>query len=221
MHRENSIIRFSTEGNDAFIPYLKSRLSLLSGETEGTSACRDGRMTAIEDALEGHLTDMTQSPNSERHDPFSSGYAMEATEILKLVEYREDPRPVTIAVDFDNTLARSVKNYPAIGEEVPHAFNWLRLWQNGHGIRLILWTMRTGDSLADALEFCAKRGITFWGVNENPAQVIYPHPASGKCYSDILIDDTALGCPLDEEGAVNWAKAGPMVSEMLSGKFGL
>ena len=215
MHTENNTFHFTTEGSDAFIPWLRSRAEQLSRDTESSRSYRDGRLTAVTDALEGHLSDMSAMPNSSRHDPFSEGYSAEAADILKLVRYREDPKPLTVAVDFDNTLARSVSSYPEIGEEVPEAFHWLSRWEKS-GIRLILWTMRTGDALADALSFCAERGVTFWGVNANPAQVIYPHPASGKCFSHFLIDDTAIGCPLDTKGAVDWSKVGPMADKAIN-----
>lgn len=204
---------------DAFRPWLESRIARLGADTADSRPVREGRLAAAADALEGFLTDMDAYPESVRRDPFSAGYALEAQAILKLVEYRTDPNPVTLAVDFDNTLARSVSTYPEIGEEVPGAFGWLKRW-SARGVRLILWTMRTGDGLSDALSFCSARGISFWGVNENPAQVIYPHPASGKCFSHLLIDDTAIGCPLDAEGAVDWSVMGPLADKAVEARFG-
>ena len=203
---------------DHFRIWLTERAERLRNDNADTPPVREGRLAAVMDALDGHLSDMDSSPDSIRDDPFSEGYGLEARAILKLVEYREDPNPVTLAVDFDNTLARSVSSYPDIGEEIPEAFRWLSIWLD-KGVRLILWTMRTGDGLSDALSFCAARGISFWGVNENPAQAIYPHPASRKCFSHFLIDDTAIGCPLDDQGAVDWSVMGPLADKVLTARL--
>ena len=203
---------------DHFRIWLTERAKNLRNDIADTPPVREGRLAAVIDALDGHLYDMDSSPDSIRDDPFSEGYGLEARAILKLVEYREDPNPVTLAVDFDNTLARSVSSYPDIGEEIPEAFRWLSIWLD-KGVRLILWTMRTGDGLSDALSFCAARGISFWGVNENPAQAIYPHPASRKCFSNFLIDDTAIGCPLDDQGAVDWSVMGPLADKVLTARL--
>ena len=203
---------------DHFRIWLTERAERLRNDNADTPPVREGRLAAVMDALDGHLSDMDSSPDSIRDDPFSEGYGLEARAIIKLVEYREDPNPVTLAVDFDNTLARSVSSYPDIGEEIPEAFRWLSIWLD-KGVRLILWTMRTGDGLSDALSFCAARGISFWGVNENPAQAIYPHPASRKCFSNFLIDDTAIGCPLDDQGAVDWSVMGPLADQVLTARL--
>ena len=203
---------------DHFRIWLTERAERLRNDNADTPPVREGRLAAVMDALDGHLSDMDSSPDSIRDDPFSEGYGLEARAIIKLVEYREDPNPVTLAVDFDNTLARSVSSYPEIGEEIPEAFRWLSIWLD-KGVRLILWTMRTGDGLSDALSFCAARGISFWGVNENPAQAIYPHPASRKCFSNFLIDDTAIGCPLDDQGAVDWSVMGPLADKVLTARL--
>ena len=216
---KNGRIVFDVDAvKDHFRIWLTERAERLRNDNADTPPVREGRLAAVMDALDGHLSDMDSSPDSIRDDPFSEGYGLEARAILKLVEYREDPNPVTLAVDFDNTLARSVSSYPDIGEEIPEAFRWLSIWLD-KGVRLILWTMRTGDGLSDALSFCAARGISFWGVNENPAQAIYPHPASRKCFSNFLIDDTAIGCPLDDQGAVDWSVMGPLADKVLDARL--
>ena len=216
---KNGRIVFDVDAvKDHFRIWLTERAKNLRNDIADTPPVREGRLAAVIDALDGHLYDMDSSPDSIRDDPFSEGYGLEARTILKLVEYREDPNPVTLAVDFDNTLARSVSSYPDIGEEIPEAFRWLSIWLD-KGVRLILWTMRTGDGLSDALSFCAARGISFWGVNENPAQAIYPHPASRKCFSNFLIDDTAIGCPLDDQGAVDWSVMGPLADKVLTARL--
>ena len=110
-----------------------------------------------------------------------------------------------IAVNFDGTIVTHM--YPAIGNDVPNAIKVLHKLQE-QGIQLILWTMRSGPQLQEAVDYCTNKGITFWGINENPAQSEWT--SSPKAYAPIYIDDAALGCPLlsDKSGSgrpmVNW-----------------
>lgn len=110
---------------------------------------------------------------------------------------------VAIAVDFDGTIVKHL--YPAIGAPVPGAIETLkRLVEAGHS--LILFTMRSGPKLDEAVAFLAGAGIDLWGVNTNPYQ--HEWTESPKAYASLYIDDAALGCPLvrPREGRpyVNW-----------------
>ena len=70
-----------------------------------------------------------------------------------------------IAVDFDGTIV--THEYPRIGREIPFAIDTLkRLQEEGHH-QLILWTVREGDLLNEAVEFCRTRGLEFYAVNNN------------------------------------------------------
>lgn len=95
-----------------------------------------------------------------------------------------------IAVDFDGTIAAHA--YPLIGREVPNAIRVLKrlLEQNA---KLILWTMRSGPELQEAIIWCADRDIYFWSINNNPDQLSWTN--SPKVYTQIYINDAALGCP--------------------------
>lgn len=110
-----------------------------------------------------------------------------------------------IAVDFDGTIATHL--YPKIGREVPNAIRVLKKLQE-QGTLLILWTMRSGVELQQAVDWCAERGVSFWGINRNPLQAEWTD--SPKAYAPIYIDDAALGCPTiaDKSGSdrpmVNW-----------------
>ncbi len=109
-----------------------------------------------------------------------------------------------IAVDFDGTLVAHA--YPKIGAEAPNAFRVLKKLQD-EGHQLILWTMRSGMPLLYALDYCASKGIVFWGINSNSEQHIWSE--SPKAYAHLYIDDAALGCPtlFDERSQrliVNW-----------------
>ena len=69
-----------------------------------------------------------------------------------------------IAVDFDGTIVEH--KYPLIGKERPFAIATLKKLQDD-GNLLILWTVRDGELLDEAVEFCHKRGLDFYAVNSN------------------------------------------------------
>lgn len=103
---------------------------------------------------------------------------------------------MTIAVDFDGTIVENC--YPAIGREIPFATETLKmLIRDRH--RLILWTVREGDELRAAVEWCRARGVEFYAVNKD-----YPeetregnHVYSRKLKADLFIDDRNIGGLLD------------------------
>lgn len=104
---------------------------------------------------------------------------------------------MTIAVDFDGTIV--THEYPRIGKEIPFAIDVLkRLQQEEHHI-LILWTVRTGDLLEEALEYCRERGLEFYAANKN-----YPEEDDSdsprKLGVDMFIDDRSVG------GLMDWTK---------------
>lgn len=120
-----------------------------------------------------------------------------------------------IGVDFDGTI--SEHRFPDIGPPVPGAIEWLKKCQEA-GARLILWTMRSdgptyGPTLTQAVEWCKARGLTFWGVNQNPLQPEWT--SSPKAYAHITIDDHNACCPLvtpiSGRAYVDWAVVGPWV----------
>ncbi len=97
-----------------------------------------------------------------------------------------------IAVDFDGTIVEH--RYPRIGNELPFATDTLRmLRQDGH--RLILWTVREGHLLDEAVEWCKERGVEFYAINRDyPEETTDNNPHfSRKIKADIFIDDSALG----------------------------
>jgi len=112
-----------------------------------------------------------------------------------------------IAIDFDGTLVEH--KYPDIGNDAPMAFPMLREWQE-QGHKLILYTMRSGRELQEAVDYCIGKGIQFWGVNENPEQKSWTQ--SPKVYAHLYIDDAAYGVPkkpareLGVRHVVDWEK---------------
>lgn len=97
-----------------------------------------------------------------------------------------------IAVDFDGTIVEH--KYPAIGEEIPFAIETLKmLRQDGH--RIILWSVREGELLDDAVNWCRERGLEFYAVNRDyPEETMDNNPHwSRKLKVDVFIDDRNIG----------------------------
>ena len=114
-----------------------------------------------------------------------------------------------IAVDFDGTIVEH--RYPAIGREIPFAIETLkRLRDERH--KLILWTVREGRLLDEAVAFCRERGLEFYAVNRD-----YPEEEEGrnnhysrKLKVDLFIDDRNLG------GLPDWGTIYDMVHNRLT-----
>lgn len=114
-----------------------------------------------------------------------------------------------IAIDFDGTIVEH--KYPSIGTELPFAMDTLiKLKEEGH--RLILWTVREGKLLDEAVEFCRERGLEFYAINRD-----YPEEEKGrnnhysrKLKVDLWIDDRNLG------GLPDWRTIYEMVHNKLT-----
>lgn len=111
-----------------------------------------------------------------------------------------------IAVDFDGTIVEH--KYPEIGQEVPFAIDTLKmLIKDQH--RLILWSVREGALLDEAVEWCKARGVEFYAVNKD-----YPEEEkeknnhfSRKLKADFFIDDRNVG------GLPEWGQIYQMISQ--------
>ncbi|MFY0686951.1 MAG: hydrolase [Cyclobacteriaceae bacterium] len=107
-----------------------------------------------------------------------------------------------IAVDFDGTIVDN--KYPKIGKAKPFAFETLKMLQaDGH--RLILWTVRVGTELSEAVDFCKKHGLEFYAVNENFENE--GKTRARKINADLFVDDRNVG------GFPGWGE----IYEMISG----
>lgn len=95
-----------------------------------------------------------------------------------------------IAVDFDGTCVKH--EYPNVGAEIGAIPVLKDLVAQGH--KLILFTMRDGIELTDAILWFKKNNIPLYGKQFNPTQSSWT--SSNKCYAQLYIDDMALGCPL-------------------------
>jgi hypothetical protein len=96
-----------------------------------------------------------------------------------------------VCVDFDGTCV--MHEYPEIGEEVPNAVKVLKKL-NDNQVKIILWTIRSGEYLQEAVNWFVERDVELWAVNKNPQQRFWSK--SPKAYAPVYIDDAALGCPL-------------------------
>jgi len=98
---------------------------------------------------------------------------------------------MVLAIDFDGTIVEH--KYPKLGKEIPMAVQMLKqLKQDGH--TLILWTVRDGKELDDALQFCNSRGLEFHAVNRShPEEVYDSQNISRKITADLFVDDRNLG----------------------------
>lgn len=112
---------------------------------------------------------------------------------------------MVIAVDFDGTIVEH--KYPAIGRELPFATETLRmLIRDRH--KLILWSVREGRLLDEAVEWCRERGVEFYAVNRDYPEESREHDSfSRKLKADLFIDDRNIG------GLPDWGQIYRMVHE--------
>lgn len=116
---------------------------------------------------------------------------------------------MTIAVDFDGTIVKH--RYPDIGPEIPFAIETLlKLQEEGH--KLIMWSVREGELLDEAVEWCRERGLEFYAVNRD-----YPEEEteknnhfSRKLKVGLFIDDRNLG------GLPDWGTIYQMIHNKLT-----
>lgn len=113
---------------------------------------------------------------------------------------------MTIAVDFDGTIVSH--EYPKIGKEIPFATQTLKMLIND-GHKLILWTVREGKLLDEAIQWCHEHGIDFYAVNKD-----YPEEEkennnhfSRKLKVDMWIDDRNVG------GLPDWGTIYRLISQ--------
>lgn len=96
---------------------------------------------------------------------------------------------MVIAVDFDGTVVEH--EYPKIGRPIPFAIETLKqLQKDGH--TLLMWTVREGDLLQEAIDYVESNGVKYFAYNKN-----YPEEdsstAARKLNADIFIDDRNVG----------------------------
>lgn len=129
-----------------------------------------------------------------------------------------------INLDFDGTCVSH--DFP-MGNDIGAVPVLKRLVDNGH--QLILFTMRSrnmisqrngekNDFLQEAIDWFKQHNIPLYGIQINPTQKQWTE--SPKSYAHLIIDDTALGCPLkvdksiSDKPFVDWKKVETMLEEM-------
>lgn len=111
-----------------------------------------------------------------------------------------------IAVDFDGTIVEH--RYPEIGEERVFATDTLKaLIRDGH--QLVLWSVREGQLLDDAVNWCRERGVEFYAINKDfPEEDVQNNiHYSRKLKVDLFIDDRNIG------GIPDWGTIYQMISQ--------
>ena len=125
------------------------------------------------------------------------------------IERKADNSPLTKADKKAHaiiSMALSVTPFPVLseeGKEIPFAIATLKQLQAERHL-LILWSVREGKLLEEAVEFCRKRGVEFYAVNANhPDEQVKPDMTSPcrKVKADLYIDDLNVG-KLPDWGAI-------------------
>ena len=118
-----------------------------------------------------------------------------------------------IAVDFDGTIVEH--RYPEIGKEIPFAVTTLKeLQKDGH--KLILWSVREGALLEEAVKWCEERGLYFLAVNKNldecddDTALSRNASYSRKLKAHVFIDDRNVG------GLLDWGVIYELISKRVS-----
>ena len=138
---------------------------------------------------------------------------------------------MTINIDFDGTCVSH--DFPNVGKSIGAERVLKKLTDNKH--QLILFTMRsnrtskkdpvdptilnvTGKFLDDAVNWFKENDIPLYGIQSNPTQRNWT--TSPKSYAEIMIDDSALGCPLkfdkniSNRPFVNWEEVEQILIKM-------
>jgi hypothetical protein len=115
-----------------------------------------------------------------------------------------------INIDFDGSVV--THDYPRVGHDIGSVPVLKKLVANGH--KLILFTMRSDNSnfmtphgkvdnhgLTDAVNWFKENKIPLYGIQTNPTQKAWT--SSPKSYAPLMIDDSALGCPLKFDKSIS------------------
>lgn len=102
-----------------------------------------------------------------------------------------------IGIDFDGTCVTDL--FPYVGDNIGAASVLRKLADRN---LLILYTVRDGRYLQDAVDWFKYNHINLYSVNYNPE----PVSSSPKLYCDYYIDDRNIGTPLTDKGYVDWDK---------------
>lgn len=98
-----------------------------------------------------------------------------------------------IGVDFDGTLAVTRGTYPRIQGPIQEIIDYVKSEQEA-GAYVILITMREGEVLQDAVNWCVDQGLIFDAVNDNlPHMKEYFQNNPRKIFCNEYLDDMNIG----------------------------
>jgi hypothetical protein len=136
-------------------------------------------------------------------------------------------KTIDINLDFDGTCV--THDYPRVGSDIGAVPVLKKLTDRGH--RLILFTMRSNgnnferldgtidnNGLTEAINWFRENDIPLYGIQTNPTQRTWT--SSPKSYAPLMIDDSALGCPLkfvpsiSNRHFVDWVRVDEMLEQM-------
>lgn len=96
-------------------------------------------------------------------------------------------KPKIISVDFDGTLCHNA--WPDIGEPNRRLIDYLKKMRQ-KGYKIILFTMREGNKLDEAVHWCKTYGLEFDAVNDNLPELQADFGNNPrKVYADYVFDD--------------------------------
>lgn len=121
-------------------------------------------------------------------------------------------------IDFDGTIV--THEFPRVGRPVPMALETMKqIIKNDD--KIVLFTMRSGAELEDAVKYLKENGVELYGINTNPTQKSWT--TSPKAYGQSYIDDASIGMkliPNEDKGGrpyVDWN----FVRDMITEKYGV
>ena len=131
---------------------------------------------------------------------------------------KKERRPKIYAIDFDGTIVKN--KWPEIGEPVKEVVDFI-LGIQERDDEWILLTMREGEKLQEAIEWCIYNGLTPTAINDNiPRMKEFFKNNPRKIFANCYIDDNNAGGvylpPLDGKmdfgSAIRALKAGEKVA---------
>lgn len=120
-------------------------------------------------------------------------------------------KTIYVGLDIDGTVVEHC--YPRMDGKDIGAVPWLLQAQENYPVVYLLNTMRSGQSLTDAVLWLEDRGVRVGGAGIHPDQASWTD--SPKCHCHVYIEDRAAGTPLRPDMAIDWDKYGPMVIESI------
>src|SRR5574344_1553428 len=98
-----------------------------------------------------------------------------------------------IGVDFDGTLAVTQGTYPSIQSPILEVINYV-LQEQREGAYLILITMREGEVLDQAIQWCEQFDLKFDAINDNlPHMKDFFNNNPRKIFCTEYIDNVNIG----------------------------